>query len=107
MNRYALIVGIGQYTSARLATLERARADAQAMHDLLNKHGDFQEIHLLQDEQASCEQLIEKLEYVLLEQGDKVSARDGAVLFWPGGGEAAAVGAVAEVELCGGAGAFG
>lgn len=71
MKRYALVVGVGPYTSERLATLKRAKTDAQAIHDLLDEHGDFQEIHLLQDEQASYERLVEKLEYVLLKQGDK------------------------------------
>lgn len=71
MKRYALVVGISQYTSDRLTTLKRARADAQAIHDLIDEHGDFKEIHLLQDEEASYDRLLEKLEYVLLDQGDK------------------------------------
>ena len=36
-----------------------------------------------------------------------VSAGDGAVLFWAREREAVAVGAIAKVEFCGGAGAFG
>lgn len=71
MNRYALVVGVGQYIDARLQTLDRAEADAQGVYDLLKAHGDFDEIHLLKDKQASYAQLYERLEYVLLKQGAK------------------------------------
>ncbi|MEL6813536.1 MAG: caspase family protein, partial [Cyanobacteria bacterium J06598_3] len=71
MSRYALVVGVGQYVDPRLPNLSRARADAQGVYDLLAAHGDFDEIHLLQDGQASYARLYERLEYVLLKQGAK------------------------------------
>ncbi|MEM9091244.1 MAG: caspase family protein, partial [Cyanobacteria bacterium P01_F01_bin.53] len=69
MKRYALIVGIGKYTA--LPELAKPRNDAQAMYNLLDKHGNFDEIHVLVDQQATCARLTKKLEYVLLEQGTK------------------------------------
>ncbi|MEO1396193.1 MAG: caspase family protein [Cyanobacteria bacterium J06634_5] len=71
MSRYALVVGVGQYTDPRLQNLKRAKADAQCVYDLLAAHGDFDDIHLLQDKQASYKRIYERLEYVLLKQGAK------------------------------------
>lgn len=69
MKRYALIVGIGAYQ--QLPVLAKPRNDAQAVYDLLDAHGNFDEIHLLKDAQATYARLTKRLEYVLLEQGAK------------------------------------
>jgi uncharacterized caspase-like protein len=82
MSRYALIVGIGEYKS--LKKLTKPKTDAQAVHDLLQRHGNFDEIHLMQDEKASYQKLSERLEYVLLTQGSKAKA--GVLLYFTGHG---------------------
>lgn len=67
MSRYALIIGIGDYR--QLDPLTRPRPDAQAVHDLLREHGNFDDIYALLDEKATGNELLRQLEYVLLEQG--------------------------------------
>ncbi|MEL6263123.1 MAG: caspase family protein, partial [Cyanobacteria bacterium J06626_6] len=70
MKRYALVVGIGDYRY--LAKLAKPTHDAQAVYELLNAHGGFNEvIPPLLDKQATVAQLKEKLRYVLQKQGEK------------------------------------
>ncbi|MBW4473514.1 MAG: caspase family protein [Stenomitos rutilans HA7619-LM2] len=45
MKRYALVIGIGKY--ANLNELSKPASDAQAVAEVLKKHGDFQEVTLL------------------------------------------------------------
>ncbi len=84
MSRYALIVGIGEYKNKSLKKLTKPKTDAQAVHDLLQRHGNFDDIHLLQDEKASYKRLSERLEYVLLTQGSKAKAE--VLLYFTGHG---------------------
>ncbi len=44
MKRYALVVGITHYQSNSLPELEKASLDAEAVAQVLEKHGDFQEV---------------------------------------------------------------
>ncbi len=69
MSRYALIIGIGQYQ--QLDRLSKPRTDAEAVCDLLRDRGNFDQVHLLLDAEATYAALMERLEYVLLEQGDR------------------------------------
>ncbi|MEM8504278.1 MAG: caspase family protein [Cyanobacteria bacterium P01_D01_bin.1] len=67
MGRYALIVGVGEYR--HLPKLSKPRGDAKAVCDRLRPH--FDEAHLLQNAEVTYENLLERLEYVLLRQGDR------------------------------------
>jgi len=50
MKRYALVIGIGKY--ANLNELSKPASDAQAVAEVLKKHGDFQEVILLNGSKA-------------------------------------------------------
>ncbi|PSB27427.1 caspase family protein [Stenomitos frigidus] len=50
MKRYALVIGIGKY--ANLNELSKPASDAQAVAEVLKKHGDFQEVILLNGTKA-------------------------------------------------------
>ena len=76
MKRYALIVGIDEYEPvSRLpdyvspTQLNRARSDAEAVFELLDSHGNFNDILTLYDQQATEAELKQALKHVLLEQG--------------------------------------
>ncbi|MBD2101495.1 eIF2A-related protein [Leptolyngbya sp. FACHB-261] len=47
MARYALVIGIAEYDSSRLPTLNKAVRDAEAVARLLEQHGDFYEVRRL------------------------------------------------------------
>ncbi|MBT9312861.1 nSTAND1 domain-containing NTPase, partial [Leptothoe kymatousa] len=68
MKRYALIVGIGEYKY--LTDLSKPAGDAQAVHDLLLAHGNFDSIELLQNQNATRQRLFNALEKILLQQGN-------------------------------------
>ncbi len=42
MNRYALVIGISEYSSNRLQSLPKAASDAESLAQLLEEHGNFQ-----------------------------------------------------------------
>lgn len=71
--RWAVIVGIGEYQSEDIPDLEFAAADAQAMHDFLTSSaaGPFEEDHVLflKDEDATGAAIREAL-FVFLQQAD-------------------------------------
>ncbi|MEL7144219.1 MAG: caspase family protein, partial [Cyanobacteria bacterium J06573_11] len=76
MNRYALIVGIDEYSASTPlggyispGRLRKARSDAEAIHALLKDHGNFNDILPLYDEAATHAELVKALKNVLLEQG--------------------------------------
>ncbi|MBM0744079.1 caspase family protein [Phormidium sp. CLA17] len=50
MKRYAFVIGIGKY--ANLNELSKPASDAQAVAEVLKKHGDFQEVTLLNGTKA-------------------------------------------------------
>ncbi|MFG1690814.1 caspase domain-containing protein [Gemmatimonadota bacterium] len=71
--RWAVVVGVGQYRSEDIPDLEFATADAQAIHDFLTSSaaGPFEEDHVLflTDEQATGSAIREAL-FVFLQQAD-------------------------------------
>jgi uncharacterized caspase-like protein len=71
--RWAVVVGVGQYRSDDIPDLEFATADAQAIHDFLTSSaaGPFEEDHVLYltDEQATGSAIREAL-FVFLQQAD-------------------------------------
>lgn len=71
--RWAVVVGIGEYASPDIPDLEFARADAQAMYDFLisSAAGPFEEDHilLLTDENATGAAMREAM-FVFLQQAD-------------------------------------
>ena len=80
MARYALVVGIGDYQHLKL--LSKPASDAQTVCDLLRDRGNFNEIHTLLDAEATYAALSDRLEYVLLKQGD----RSEVLLYFTGHG---------------------
>nr|MDJ0775369.1 caspase family protein [Mastigocoleus sp. MO_167.B18] len=86
MKRYALIVGISQYGSNMLGDLQKPASDAEAIAQILEKHGDFQEVKRLPanwlnhyqcevaDSQLTGEELTRELKYFLLEQAKNSEA---------------------------------
>ncbi len=71
--RWAVVVGIGEYASPDIPDLEFARADAQAMYDFLTSSaaGPFEEDHILflTDENATGAAMREAM-FVFLQQAD-------------------------------------
>ena len=71
--RWAVVIGVGQYRSEDIPDLEFARADAQAVYDFLRSDaaGPFEENHVLflEDENATGARLREAL-FVFLQQAD-------------------------------------
>ena len=71
--RWAVVVGVGEYRSEDIPDLEFAAADAQAIHDFLTSSaaGPFEEDHVLYltDEQATGSAIREAL-FVFLQQAD-------------------------------------
>ena len=86
MKRYALSVGIGKYNSNILADLHKPASDAEAVAQILEKHGDFQEVKRLPanwlnhyqcevaDSKLTGEELTKELKYFLLEQAKNSEA---------------------------------
>jgi WD40 repeat protein/energy-coupling factor transporter ATP-binding protein EcfA2 len=80
MKRYALVVGIAEYSSSGLNNLEKPPVDAEAVAQILEQYGDFQEVKRLPENWISrdcCEvgrtkltgeMLTEALRKFLLEQ---------------------------------------
>ncbi len=66
MARYALVIGIGQYQN--LTSLSKPAGDAQAVYDILQTHGDFEDVHLLKDADASQSNLLSALEKLLAQR---------------------------------------
>ncbi len=71
--RWAVVIGIGEYRDPRIADLDFAATDARAMHEFLRSEaaGPFEEDHilLLTDEAASAQAMREAL-FVFLQQAD-------------------------------------
>ena len=94
MKRYALVIGIAEYSSSGLNKLEKPPVDAEAVARLLEKYGDFQEVKRLPENWISrdcCEvgrtkltgeMLTEALKSFLLEQ----AANSEALIYFSGHG---------------------
>ena len=71
--RWAVVIGVGQYASAEIPDLEFAEADARSVYDFLRSDaaGPFEEDHvlLLTDENATAAKMREAL-FVFLQQAD-------------------------------------
>lgn len=71
--RWAVVIGVGEYSSADIPDLEFAAADAQAVYDFLtsSEAGPFEEDHIrfLTDEQATGDAMRDAL-FVFLQQAD-------------------------------------
>ncbi len=71
--RWAVVIGVGEYSSADIPDLEFAEADARAVYDFLtsSEAGPFQEDHirLLTNEQATGDAMRDAL-FVFLQQAD-------------------------------------
>jgi hypothetical protein len=84
--RWAVIVGIGEYASEGIPDLEFAPSDARAVHDFLTSSaaGPFEEDHvlLLEDEEATGAAMREAL-FVFLQQADW---NDLVVIYFAGHG---------------------
>ena len=94
MKRYALVVGIAEYSSSGLNNLEKPPVDAEAVAQILEQYGDFQEVKRLPENWISrdcCEvgrtkltgeQLTAALRNFLLEQ----AANSEALIYFSGHG---------------------
>ncbi len=81
MNRYALVIGISDYNY--LPRLSKPAADAQAVADRLRKHGNFQDIWLLnKKEEVKHSTLTKRLQTFLTDQAEK----SDAVIYFSGHG---------------------
>ncbi|MEH1932210.1 MAG: caspase family protein, partial [Nostoc sp.] len=72
MARYALVVGITDYTN-QLPKLSKPATDAEAVAQVLKAHGDFEDIAVLKGK-VSTNKLAEALKTLLLQQADKKEA---------------------------------
>jgi WD40 repeat protein/energy-coupling factor transporter ATP-binding protein EcfA2 len=94
MKRYALVIGIAEYSSSGLNNLEKPPVDAEAVARVLEQYGDFQEVKRLPENWSSrdrCEVgrtklmgevLTEALRNFLLEQ----AANSEALIYFSGHG---------------------
>ena len=67
MKRYALVVGISEYSHSSLPDLSKPKTDAEAMRDVLQANNNF-EVTLL-NERVTRDRLKDALETLLLERG--------------------------------------
>lgn len=85
--KYAVVIGIGKYQDKRIPSLRYARADAQAIYDILTdqQYGGFpkENVRLLLDKEATEENIREAI-------GDWLSSRakpeDMVVIYFAGHG---------------------
>jgi hypothetical protein len=94
MKRYALVIGIAEYSSSGLSKLEKPPVDAEAVARILEQYGDFQEVKRLPENWISrdcCEvgrtkltgeMLTEALRKFLLEQ----AVNSEALIYFSGHG---------------------
>ncbi|NJL88509.1 MAG: caspase family protein [Coleofasciculaceae cyanobacterium SM2_1_6] len=67
MARYALVVGIPEYSHLP-SPLSKTQGDAEAVASLLRLHGDFQEVTLLNPKRLTKDELFKELDRLLIQQ---------------------------------------